>query len=137
MRHSHAGRKLQRDGAHRRAMLRNLTVSLLREGRIRTTLPKARELRRTAEPLVTMAGEDSVARRRLVFARLRDPVAVRSLFDDFGPFYKSRPGGYLRVLKCGSRVGDCAPMAWVEWVDREDQKQEDAAGAKTPKQAAK
>ena len=137
MRHAYSGRKLQRDGAHRRALLRNLTISLLREGRIRTTLPKAKELRRTAEPLVTLAGEDSVTRRRLVFARLRNPDAVRRLFDDFGPFYKERPGGYLRVLKCGSRVGDRAPMAWVEWVSREKTTGEDAPPKKAdPKKAS-
>ena len=118
MRHSNIGRQLSRDGAHRKAMLRNMAVSLLRHELIRTTVPKAKELRRTAEPLITMAKTDSVAKRRLAFARLRDRDVVTKLFNELGPRYLTRPGGYLRILKCGFRPGDRAPMAIVELVDR-------------------
>ncbi len=118
MRHSNIGRQLSRDGAHRKAMLRNMAVSLLRHELIRTTLPKAKELRRTAEPLITLAKSDSVAKRRLAFARLRDRDVVTKLFNELGPRYSARPGGYLRILKCGVRPGDKAPMAIVELVDR-------------------
>lgn len=118
MRHSNSGRQLSRDGAHRKAMLRNMAVSLLRHELIRTTLPKAKELRRTAEPLITLAKSDSVAKRRLAFARLRDRDVVTKLFNELGPRYSARPGGYLRILKCGVRPGDKAPMAIVELVDR-------------------
>ena len=118
MRHSNIGRQLSRDGAHRKAMLRNMAVSLLRHELIRTTLPKAKELRRTAEPLITLAKSDSVAKRRLAFARLRDRDVVTKLFNELGPRYLARPGGYLRILKCGVRPGDKAPMAIVELVDR-------------------
>jgi large subunit ribosomal protein L17 len=99
-------------------MFRNMAASLFRHGLIRTTLPKAKELRRTAEPLITMAKSDSVAKRRLAFARLRDPYVVDKLFSEIGPRYQDRPGGYLRILKCGFRPGDCAPMAIVELMDR-------------------
>jgi large subunit ribosomal protein L17 len=118
MRHSNIGRQLSRDSAHRKAMLRNMAVSLLRHEFIRTTLPKAKELRRTAEPLITLARTDTVAKRRLAFARLRDREIVTKLFNELGPRYQARPGGYLRILKCGFRPGDRAPMAIVELVDR-------------------
>ncbi len=118
MRHRKAGRHLNRTSAHRRAMFRNMAASLFRHERIRTTLPKAKELRRVAEPLITLAKEDTVARRRLAFARLRDKEAVRKLFEELGPRYRERPGGYTRILKMGFRPGDAAPMALVELVDR-------------------
>ena len=118
MRHRNAGRKLNRTSSHRKAMLSNMTVSLFAHELIRTTLPKAKELRRVAEPLITMSKEDSVARRRLAFARLRDREIVTKLFNELGPRYQARPGGYLRILKCGFRHGDNAPMAYVELVDR-------------------
>jgi large subunit ribosomal protein L17 len=118
MRHRNSGRQLSRNSSHRRAMLRNMAASLFRHEIIRTTLPKAKELRREAEPLITMAKADSVARRRLVFARLRDRDMVQKLFLELGPRYQQRPGGYLRILKCGFRPGDNAPMAIVELVDR-------------------
>ncbi len=118
MRHRKAGRKLNRNSAHRKAMFRNMAVSLFEHELIKTTLPKAKELRRVAEPLITLAKEDSVARRRQAFARLRSDAAVGKLFNELGPRYKERPGGYLRILKCGYRPGDKAPMAYVELVDR-------------------
>lgn len=118
MRHRNIGRQLSRNTAHREAMLRNMTASLLRHEMIKTTLPKAKELRRVAEPLITMAKEDSLAKRRLAFARIRDREVVGKLFGELGPRYKARPGGYLRILKCGYRDGDSAPMAIVELVDR-------------------
>lgn len=118
MRHRHTGRNLGRNGSHRRAMLRNMSASLFEHEIIRTTLPKAKELRRFAEPFVTLAKEDSTANRRLAFNRLRDRDAVTKLFTTLGPRYKERPGGYLRILKCGFRPGDNAPMALVEMVDR-------------------
>ena len=119
MRHRYSGRKLNRTGSHRRAMFRNMTASLVEHELIKTTLPKAKELRSFAEPLITLAKEDSVANRRLVFDRLRSKEAVGKLFSDLGPRYQERPGGYLRILKCGTRTGDNAPMAYVELVDRE------------------
>jgi large subunit ribosomal protein L17 len=118
MRHRKAGRQLNRNSSHRKAMFRNMTSSLIEHELIKTTLPKAKELRRVAEPLITMAKEDSVAKRRLAFARLRDDAAVGKLFAELGPRYKEREGGYLRILKCGYRQGDKAPMAFVELVDR-------------------
>ncbi len=118
MRHRKAGRQFNRNSSHRKAMLQNLTNSLFRHELIKTTLPKAKELRRVAEPLITMAKEDSVHKRRLVFARLRDKEMTGKLFSELGPRYKDRPGGYLRILKCGNRPGDNAPMAYVELVDR-------------------
>lgn len=120
MRHRKAGRKLNRNSSHRRAMFKNMAASLFKHELIKTTLPKAKELRRVAEPLITLAKDDSVANRRLAFARLRDPEAVGKLFTDLGPRYQARPGGYLRILKCGHRAGDAAPMAFVELVDRPD-----------------
>ena len=118
MRHRKAGRQLNRTSAHREAMFRNMASSLFRHELIKTTLPKAKELRRVAEPLITMAKSDSVHKRRLAFARLRDKEAVGKLFVELGPRYVDRPGGYLRILKCGFRAGDAAPMAYVELVDR-------------------
>ena len=118
MRHGSGLRKLNRTSSHRLAMLRNMSVSLLRHEEITTTLPKAKELRRVAEPLITMAKTDGVANRRLAFARLRDKEAVGTLFTVLGPRYSARPGGYLRILKCGFRAGDNSPMAYVELVDR-------------------
>jgi len=118
MRHRKSGRQLNRNSSHRKAMYRNMASSLFEHELIKTTLPKAKELRRVAEPLITMAKEDSVSKRRLAFARLRDQAAVAKLFSELGPRYKERPGGYLRILKCGYRPGDKAPMAFVELVDR-------------------
>ena len=118
MRHRHGLRKLNRTSSHRLAMLRNMTNSLFLHEAIKTTLPKAKELRRVAEPLITLAKTDSVANRRLAFARLRDKVAVGKLFVELGPRYRERKGGYTRILKCGFRVGDSAPMALVELIDR-------------------
>ena len=118
MRHRNVGRQLSRNSSHRKAMLRNMASSLLRHEIIKTTLPKAKELRRVAEPLITLAKQDSVAKRRLAFARLRDRDVVTKLFNELGPRYEARPGGYLRILKCGFRAGDNAPMAIVELVDR-------------------
>lgn len=118
MRHRQSGRKLNRNSSHRDAMFRNMAASLFRHEVIRTTLPKAKELRRVAEPLITLAKEDSVAHRRLAFNRTRDRDMVGKLFNELGPRYKARPGGYLRILKCGFRTGDKAPMAIVELVDR-------------------
>jgi large subunit ribosomal protein L17 len=118
MRHQKTGRKLNRNSAHREAMFRNMAGSLFRHELIKTTLPKAKELRRVAEPLITLAKEDSVHRRRLAFSRLRDKEAVGKLFSELGPRYNDRPGGYLRILKCGFRAGDAAPMAYVELSDR-------------------
>ena len=118
MRHQKAGRKFNRTSAHREAMFRNMAASLIKHGLIKTTLPKAKELRRVAEPLITLGKIDGVANRRLAFSRLRDKEAVGTLFTTLGPRYQSRPGGYLRILKCGFRAGDNAPMAYVEMVDR-------------------
>ena len=118
MRHRKAGRQLNRNSSHRKAMFRNMAASLIEHELIKTTVPKAKELRRVAEPLITMAKDDSVARRRLVFSRLRSDAAVGKLFGELGPRYRERNGGYLRILKCGYRPGDKAPMAFVELVDR-------------------
>lgn len=118
MRHLNSGRKLNRDSAHRTAMFRNMSNSLFQNEIIKTTVPKAKELRRVAEPLITLAKEDSVAHRRLAFNRLRDRDVVTKLFNELGPRYDTRPGGYLRILKCGLRAGDKAPMAYVELVGR-------------------
>ena len=118
MRHQKAGRKFSRTSSHRQAMFSNMAASLFKHELIRTTLPKAKELRRVAEPLITMAKTDGVANRRLAFSRLRDKQAVGKLFVEIGPRYTARPGGYLRILKCGYRAGDNAPMAYVELVDR-------------------
>ena len=132
MRHGSGLRKLNRTSAHRLAMLRNMTVSLLRHEEIRTTLPKAKELRRVVEPLITMAKEDSVSHRRLAFDRLRDDKAVGVLFKELGPRFKARPGGYLRILKMGFRAGDSAPMAIVQLLDQPEK----VAEAKEPRTTA-
>lgn len=121
MRHRRTGRGLGRTSSHRKAMFMNMMVSMLKHELIKTTVPKAKELRRFIEPLITMAKEDSLHNRRLAFARLRDREMVTKLFNEIGPFYKKRPGGYLRILKCGFRSGDNAPMAIVELVDRRDE----------------
>src|SRR5210317_1068661 len=118
MRHLKSGRKLNRNSSHRKAMFRNMANSLLEHYIIKTTVPKAKELRRVAEPLITLAKSDSVAHRRLAFDRLRDKASVGKLFDELGPRYVERPGGYLRIMKCGYRSGDKAPMAYVELVGR-------------------
>ena len=118
MRHGNGLRKLNRTSAHRQAMLRNMMNSLIAHEAIKTTLPKAKELRRVIEPMITLSKNDSVANRRLAFARLRDDASVAKLFADLGPRFKARPGGYTRILKMGCRVGDNAPMAFVELVDR-------------------
>lgn len=118
MRHKIAGRTFGRTSAHRKATMQAITVALLKHELIKTTLPKAKELRRTAEPLITRAKEDSVHNRRIAFSRLRDRDAVQKLFNELGPRYKARPGGYLRIMRCGFRAGDDAPMAYVELVDR-------------------
>lgn len=127
MRHSNSGRKLSRDSSHRRSMFRNMAVSLMQHEQIRTTVPKAKELRRVVEPLITMAKSDSLSKRRLAFDRLRDRETVTKLFNELGPRYQARPGGYLRILKCGYRPGDAAPMAIVQLVDRPTGEQEAAA----------
>jgi large subunit ribosomal protein L17 len=113
-----SGRKLNRTSSHREAMFKNMAASVIKHELIKTTLPKAKELRRVVEPLITLAKTDGVANRRLAFARLRDKVAVGKLFVELGPRYRERKGGYTRILKCGFRVGDNAPMAYVELVDR-------------------
>ncbi|MDF7670631.1 50S ribosomal protein L17 [Orbaceae bacterium ESL0721] len=118
MRHRKSGRQLNRNSSHRQAMFRNMTSSLVEHEIIKTTLPKAKELRRVVEPLITLAKSDSVANRRLAFARIRDKDAVKKLFSDLGPRFATRPGGYVRILKCGFRDGDNAPMAYIELVDR-------------------
>jgi large subunit ribosomal protein L17 len=118
MRHRKSGRQLNRNSSHRKAMFSNMANSLFQHEIIKTTLPKAKELRRVAEPLITMAKEDSVAKRRLAFSRLRDDAAVGKLFNELGPRYRERAGGYTRIMKCGFRSGDAAPMAYIELVDR-------------------
>jgi len=121
MRHRKSGRKLGRNSAHRKAMYRNMAASLLTHETIKTTLPKAKELRRVVEPLITLAKEDGASRRRLAFDRLRDEAAVGKLFNELGPRFKERPGGYLRILKMGFRPGDSAPMALVQLLDQPGQ----------------
>jgi len=118
MRHRKSGRKLNRNSSHRKAMYRNMAASLMQHEIIRTTLPKAKELRRVVEPLITMAKTDGATKRRVAFNRIRDRDVVAKLFNELGPRYKDRPGGYLRILKCGFRPGDNAPMAYVELLDR-------------------
>tara|TARA_B100002049_G_C15885480_1_gene293509 strand:+ start:98 stop:499 length:402 start_codon:yes stop_codon:yes gene_type:complete len=119
MRHKKSGRKLGRTSSHRKAMFRNMATSLLLHETIKTTLPKAKELRRIVEPLITLARKDDISNRRLAFSRLRDKVIVGKLFNDLGPHFKERPGGYLRILKIGQRSGDSAPMAIVQLIDRQ------------------
>lgn len=118
MRHRQSGRQLNRNSSHRQAMFKNMSVSLIEHELIKTTVPKAKELRRVVEPLITLAKADSVANRRLAFSRTRSKEAVGKLFDELGPRYQDRPGGYLRIIKAGFRTGDKAPMAYVELVDR-------------------
>ncbi len=129
MRHRNSGRKLSRDSSHRRSMFRNMAVSLMQHEQIRTTLPKAKELRRVVEPLITMAKNDSVSKRRMAFDRLRDRETVTKLFNELGPRYQARPGGYLRILKCGYRPGDAAPMAIVQLVDKPEASTKETAEA--------
>jgi large subunit ribosomal protein L17 len=129
MRHQLSGRQLSRNAPHRWAMLRNMAASLLRHETIQTTVPKAKELRRVVEPLITLGKEDSVAHRRLAFSRLRDDAAVGGLFTELGPRFQKRPGGYLRILKMGYRPGDSAPMAIVQLLDQPEQKPEAQAKA--------
>ena len=124
MRHRKSGRHLNRTSSHRKAMFQNMANSRLRHGVIKTTLPKDKDLRRVVEPLITLAKEDSVAKRRLAFDRLRDKEIVGKLFSDIGPRYKERPGGYTGILKCGFRHGDAAPMAYIELVDRPEVSEE-------------
>ena len=119
MRHRHSGRQLNRNSSHRQAMFRNMASSIVEHEVIKTTLPKAKELRRVVEPLITLAKTDSVANRRLAFARTRDNAVVAKLFNELGPRYEGRPGGYTRIIKCGLRTGDKAPMAVIEFVDRD------------------
>ncbi len=126
MRHRKIGRQLSRNSSHRKATLQSLTVSLLRYEGIKTTVAKAKELRRVAEPLITRSKVDSVHNRRIAFARLRDNEVVAKLFTEFGPRYKERPGGYVRIIKCGFRAGDNAPMAYIELVDRPEVNEESA-----------
>ncbi len=125
MRHRKSGRKFNRTGSHRKAMFRNMAVSLFEHEAIRTTVAKAKELRRVAEPLITLSKQDSVANRRLAFSRTRSKSIVGKLFTEIGPRYQERPGGYLRVMKCGFRTGDKAPMAIVELVDRPEVEDEE------------
>lgn len=127
MHHRKSGRKLNRNSPHRQAMFRNMSVSVIKHELIKTTLAKAKEVRRVLEPLITLAKQDSVANRRLAFDRLRDKAAVGKLFSNVAPRHKDRPGGYLRVLKCGFRAGDSAPMAIVELVDRQDYAEQNAS----------
>ena len=129
MRHRKSGRKLGRNSSHRIAMFRNMAASLLQHETIKTTLPKAKELRRVVEPLITLAKQDGVSQRRLAFARLRDNAAVGKLFDELGPRFKDRPGGYLRILKIGHRAGDAAPMALVQLLDQPNSSETSAAEA--------
>lgn len=129
MRHRKSGRHLNRNRSHLRAMFKNMSTSLVRHELIKTTVPKAKELRRVIEPLITLAKIDSVANRRLAFSRLRDRDSVSKLFNELGPRYQARPGGYLRILKCGVRSGDSAPMAYVELVDRPAGKDDAVADA--------
>jgi large subunit ribosomal protein L17 len=125
MRHRKSGRHLNRNSSHRKAMFSNMANSLIEHEIIKTTLPKAKELRRVAEPLITLAKEDSVAKRRQAFNSLRDKSAVGKLFNELGPRYKARAGGYTRIMKCGYRAGDAAPMAYIELVDRPQAESED------------
>lgn len=129
MRHRQSGRKLNRNSSHRKAMFRNMTSSLVEHEIIKTTLPKAKELRMFAEPLITLAKNDSVANRRMAYDRMRDKSAVGKLFTILGPRYNGRPGGYTRIIKCGIRPGDKAPMAYVELVGRPEEDFSDAAEA--------
>ena len=128
MRHKKIGRRLGRDSSHRKAMFRNMAVSLIKHESISTTLPKAKELRRTLEPLITLAKEDNVSKRRMAFNKIRDKAAVGKLFNEIGPRFKDRPGGYLRILKKGSSPGDSAPMALIQLTDYEIDKDDNING---------
>ena len=128
MRHKKIGRRLGRDSSHRKAMFRNMAVSLIEHESISTTLPKAKELRRTLEPLITLAKEDNVSKRRMAFNKIRNKAAVGKLFNEIGPRFKDRPGGYLRILKKGSRPGDSAPMALIQLTDYEIDKDDNING---------
>ncbi len=119
MRHRKSGRKLNRNSSHRKAMFKNMCISLIEHELIKTTLPKAKELRKVIEPLITLSKKDGVANRRLAFSRLNSDSAVGKLFNELGPRFEARPGGYVRILKCGYRTGDKAPMAYIEFVDRQ------------------
>lgn len=135
MRHRNSGRQLNRNSSHRQAMFKNMAASLLQHEIIKTTLPKAKELRRVVEPMITKAKNDSVANRRLIFSRLRDRDMVSKLFNELGPRFKERPGGYLRILKCGYRTGDNAPMAIVELLDRPAEEVNEGAKSVEPAEA--
>ncbi|MGH8228316.1 MAG: 50S ribosomal protein L17 [Steroidobacteraceae bacterium] len=137
MRHQLSGRQLSRNSSHRHALLRNMSVALLRYETIRTTVPKAKELRRVVEPLITLAKTDSEAHRRLAFARLRDSAIVTKLFQDLGPRFKARPGGYTRILHMTVRPGDSAPMALMQLVDRADTGAPEASGLRRKRKTAK
>ena len=137
MRHKLSGRKLNRTSSHRAAMFKNMCISAIEHELIKTTLPKGKDLRRVLEPLITLAKNDSVANRRLAYARIGNDAAVKKLFEVLGPRYKTRQGGYLRVLKCGFRVGDSAPMCFIEFVDRDNAPQAEAAPAPKAKAKAK
>ena len=137
MRHRKSGRRLNRTSSHRRAMFRNMAVSLIEHESIKTTTAKAKELRRVVEPLITLAKRDSVANRRLAFARIRSSQAVAKLFVELGPRYGARPGGYTRILKCGQRFGDAAPMAYIELVGRPTEGLDDDAAEDLPPAAPK
>lgn len=137
MRHQNSGRQLGRNSSHRKAMYRNMSASLVQHELIKTTHAKAKELRRVVEPLITISKEDTVSKRRLVFDRIRDKKAVAKLFNELGPRFKSRPGGYLRILKCGFRAGDNAPMAIVELVDRQLINEEETVVTEQPKRTDK
>ena len=131
MRHRKSGKQLNRNASHRKAMFKNMACSLMEHEVIKTTVPKAKELRRFAEPLITLAKQDSVANRRLAFDRTRSKAAVGKLFEELGPRYQERPGGYIRILKCGYRTGDKAPMAYVELVDRPQPEGDDESAETT------
>ena len=129
MRHRKSGRKLNRNSSHRKAMFQNMSASLVKHEVIKTTLAKAKELRRSAEPLITASKENTLAKKRYVLDRIRDREAMSKLFDELGPRYEKRPGGYMRIIKCGFRAGDCAPMAVVELVDRPSAEQPEQKSA--------
>ncbi len=137
MRHLKSGRQLNRNSSHRKAMFRNMAASLIKHETIRTTIPKAKELRRVVEPLITLAKEDGVSRRRIAFDRLRDKETVGKLFSDIGPRFKDRPGGYLRILRTGIKTGDAAPMAVVQLVEQAPEAAPEAAKEKPKKKEKK
>lgn len=130
MRHRNSGRQLSRDGSHRKATLRSMAIALIKNEAIRTTVIRAKELRRVVEPLITLAREDSIAKKRTAFSRVRDRASVAKLFSDLGPRFKARPGGFTRIMRCGFRAGDAAPMAIIEFVDRPEPVATEADGAR-------